>query len=56
MDQAKGEKESGPHTNNEEKDLTCLINNASIWQRHKMEIMQQAVAKCPKVYIGTHGI
>ena len=49
-DQAKGEKKSGPHTENEEED------NASILVETKMEIMQQAVAKCPKVCISTHGI
>ena len=40
MDQAKGEIKSGPHTNNEEKDLICQINKASILADTKMEIMQ----------------
>ena len=30
MDQTKGEKKSGPHTDHEEKDLICQLNNASI--------------------------
>ena len=58
-DQTKGEKKSGPHTSyerNNEKDLICQINNASILAETKMEIMQRAVAKCPKVCISAHGI
>ena len=56
MDQTKGEKESGPHTDDEEKDLICQLNNASILAETKIEIMQCVVAKCPKVCIRAHGI
>ena len=55
-DQTKGEKESGPHTDDEEKVLICQLNNASILAETKIEIMQCAVAKCPKVCISAHGI
>ena len=56
MDQPKGEKESGPHPDNEEKVLILQLNNASILAETKIEIMQCAVAKCPKVCISAHGI
>ena len=55
-DQTKGEKESGPHTDHEENDLICQLNSASILTETKIEIMQCAVAKCPKVCISAHGI
>ena len=54
MDQTKGEKKSGPHTNDQEKDLICQLNNA--FTSAKIEIMQCTVAKCPKVCISAHGI
>ena len=53
MDQTKGEKKCGPYTNDEEKDLICWLNNASILAETKIEIMQHAFAKCPKVCIST---
>ena len=56
MDQPKGESESGPHHTNEEKSLIVQLRNASILAETKMEIMQRAVAKCPKVCISAHGI
>ena len=59
MDQTKGENKSGPHTDyegNNEKELICQINNASILAETKMKIMQWAIAKCPKVCISAHGI
>ena len=56
MDQPKGESESGPHHTNEEKSLIVQLRNASILAETKMEIMQCAVAKCPKVCISAHGI
>ena len=56
MDQPKGESESGPHPNNEEESLICQLRNASISAETKMEIMQCAVAKCPKVCISAHRI
>ena len=56
MDQPKGEVESGPHPYNEEKDLIFQLENASISTETKIEIMQHAVAKCPKVCISAHGI
>ena len=56
MDQPKGGSESGPHHTNEEKSLIFQLRNASILAETKMEIMQHAVAKCPKVCVSAHGI
>ena len=56
MDQSKGESESGPHPTDEEKSLICQLQNASILAETKIEIMQCAVAKCPKVCISAHAI
>ena len=56
MDQPKGENVSGPHHDHEEKCLMIQLRNASILAETKMEIMQCAVAKCPKVCISAHGI
>ena len=55
MDQPKGEIESGPHPDNE-KALIFQLKNASISTETKIEIMQCAVAKCPKVCISAHEI
>ena len=55
MDQSKGEIVSGPH-GNEENSLIIQLRNTSILAETKMEIMQRAVAKCPKVCISAHGI
>ena len=55
-DQSKGESESGPHPTNEEESLICQLRNASILAETKIEIMQHAVAKCPKVCISAHYI
>ena len=55
MDQTKGEKKSGPHTNDEENDLLCQINNASISADKNINHTLR-VAKCPKVCISAHGI
>ena len=46
---------SGPH-DYEEKCLRIQLRNISISAETKMEIMQCAVAKCPKVCISAHGI
>ena len=46
---------SGPH-DYEEKCLKIQLRNTSISAETKMEIMQCAVAKCPKVCISVHGI
>ena len=46
---------SGPHEF-EEKSLIIQLRNTSILAETKMEIMQCAVAKCPKVCISAHGI
>ena len=54
-DQPKGENVSGPH-DYEENSLIIQLRNTSILAETKMEIMQCAVAKCPKVCINTHGI
>ena len=56
MNQTKGELKSSPHTGYEENNLICQINNASILAETKIEIMQGAVAKCPKVCVSAHGI
>ena len=56
MDQPKGESESGTHPTNEEESLICQLRNASILAETKIEIMQCAVAKCPKVCLSAHGI
>ena len=47
---------SGPHHINEGNSLIMQLRNASILAETKMEIMQCAVAKCPKVRISAHGI
>ena len=47
---------SGPHHTNEENSLTVQLRNASILAKTKMEIVQCAVAKCPRVSISAHGI
>ena len=46
----------GPHHDYEENCLKIQLRNTSILAETKMEIMQCAVAKCPKVCISTHGI
>ena len=46
---------SGPHEY-EENSLIVQLRNTSISAETKMEIMQCAVAKCPKVCISAHGI
>ena len=46
---------SGPH-GNEEDSLMIQLRNTSILAETKMEIMQRAVAKCPKVCISAHRI
>ena len=46
---------SGPHEY-EENSLIIQLGNTSILAETKMEIMQHAVAKCPKVCISAHGI
>ena len=51
-----GVNESGPHKFTYEEELIWSIHNASISARTKLEIMQHAVAKSPKVSISTHGI
>ena len=56
MDQPKGENVSGPHHDHEEKSLVIQLRNAFILAETKMDIMQCAVAKCPKVCISAHGI
>ena len=55
-DQPKGESESGPHPNNEEKALIFQLKNASISAETNIKIMQHAGAKCSKVCISAHGI
>ena len=56
MDQPKGEKESDPHPDNEEKDLIFQLKMIPILAETKIAIMQLAVAKYPKVCISAHGI
>ena len=47
---------SGPHHDHEENSLIIQLRNTSILAETKMEIMQRAVSKCPKVCISAHGI
>ena len=54
-DQPKGENVSGPHKY-EEQCLKIQLQNISILAETKMEKMQCAVAKYPKVCINAHGI
>ena len=51
-----GVNESGPHNYTYEEELIQSIHNASILATTKLEIMQCAVAKSPKVSISAHGI
>ena len=55
-DQAVGGNDHGPHDINYETDLIQYINSASISAETKLEIMQCAVARSPKVCINAHGI
>ena len=49
-------KKSGPHKYSYEEDLIQLIHNVSILAATKLEIMQHAVAKSPKVSISSYEI
>ena len=55
-DQAVGVNKSGPHKYSYEEDLIWSIHNASISAATKLEIMQHAVARSPKVSISAYGI
>ena len=55
-DQAAGGNDHGPHDLNYETDLIRFIHSASILAETKLEIMQRAVARSPKVCINAHGI
>ena len=55
-DQAAVVNKSGPHKYSYEEDLIWLIHSASILAATKLEIMQCAVAKIPKVSINVYGI
>ena len=46
----------GPHNPNYETDLIQCIHSASISAETKLDIMQRAVARSPKVCINAHGI
>ena len=54
-DQAAGGNDHGPHIDYET-DLIRHINSASILAETKLEIMQRAIARSPKVCINAHGI
>ena len=56
MHQPNGKNVSGPHHDHEENSLIIQLRNATILAETKMEIMQCAIAKCPKVCISAHGI
>ena len=47
---------SGPHHDYEENCLKIQLRNTSILAKTKIEIIQHAVAKYPKVIISAHGI
>ena len=51
-----GANESGPHKFTYEEELIQSIHNVAILATTKLEIMQCAVAKSPKVSISAHGI
>ena len=51
-----GVSDHGPHDTDYEKELIWLIHTASILAVMKLEIMQHAVARSPKVCISAHGI
>ena len=55
-DQAVGVSDNGPHKATYEEELIRLIHNASILAMTKLEIMQHAVARSPKVCICANGI
>ena len=55
MDQPKGENVGDPH-DYDENCLKIQLRNTSILAETNMEVMQRAVAKCPKVCISAHGI
>ena len=55
-DQAVGISDHGPHELNYEEELIQLIHSASILAVAKLEIMQCAVARSPKVCTSAHGI
>ena len=51
-----GVNDHGPHNPDYETELIQLINSSSILAGTKLEIMQRAVARSPKVCINAHGI
>ena len=51
-----GGNDHGPHNIDYETDLIRYIHSSSISAGTKLEIMQHAVAKSPKVCISAHGI
>ena len=55
-DQAAGVSDHGPHDTDYGKELIQSIHSASILAGTKLEIMQCAVARSPKVCISFHGI
>ena len=55
-DQAVGVNDHGPHETNYEEELIQSIHSMSILAITKLEIMQHAVARSPKVCISAHGI
>ena len=55
-DQAAGDNDHGPHNTDYEKELIWSIHSSSILAGTKLEIMQHAVARSPKVCISAHGI
>ena len=51
-----GVNDHGPHNTDYETELIQLIHSSSILAGTKLEIMQHAVARSPKVCISAHGI
>ena len=51
-----GVSDHGPHETNYEEELIWSIHSASISAITKLEIMQHAVARSPKVCISAHAI
>ena len=55
-DQGKGGTESGPIVMNEMENVLRSISSHGVLEQDKIDTMQQAVAKCPKISISSKGV
>ena len=55
-DQGRGETSGGPRNLNEHENVLKSVSNNEIWAQDKIDIMQQAVAKYPKIRISSKGV